>query len=239
MAPSPIATRVAPFLCALFALCLCTTVEAADELPPQIVFEPCDVYNPDADLRMWVRLVDESGVFEPKLAYRSDAAQDWQVVLLQPVEDAEEPNIYLATIPQAHLGSRLEYFVEAFDLLGNGPARFGDQALPLEVLPEPGAPACVQVPNFTPPPPPSDIDEALAAQAPPPPPPPCERDDPPVYCKAWFWTAIGGTVLAGGGALGYYLYRTLGNSAEATPPDTVSLIITAGDPSAAALRGGP
>jgi tetratricopeptide (TPR) repeat protein len=70
----------------------------------------------------------------------------------------------------------------------------------------PGGPAPAS-PGAMPPPSPTPAQPALALAAPPPPPPPSDAalgapppspsDDQPIYTKWWFWTAVGGVVVAG------------------------------------------
>lgn len=72
--------------------------------------------------------------------------------------------------------------------------------------PAPGGPAPAS-PGAMPPPSPTPAQPALALAAPPPPPPasdaalgappPSPSDDQPIYTKWWFWTAVGGVVVAG------------------------------------------
>ena len=77
---------------------------------------------------------DPSGVFDPSLLYRFQGQESFQRVQLVAVPG--EADVFVATIPSALLTAStpaLEYFIEAYDNEGNGPATKGSAENPIVV----------------------------------------------------------------------------------------------------------
>lgn len=89
-------------------------------------------------------IVDPSGVFDPTLLVRLRGVSAYERVAMKAVDG--QADRYAATVPAAIAAAGdVEYLIEAFDLQGNGPARAGEEALPL-VLTKPVAPTPVTAP---------------------------------------------------------------------------------------------
>ena len=82
------------------------------------------------ELVLRVTIDDESGVFDPAIVYRNRGEEEFQRIPLT----AESPTEFTATIPKSATKTDLEYFVEAYDTEGNGPARFGNDRRPVIVV---------------------------------------------------------------------------------------------------------
>jgi hypothetical protein len=122
---------------------VCTFVaglaHAADRAAPELEHSPCSTYLPDHDYAVRVRITDQSPLFDPKVIYRSPPGGDWQSATL-----VGGGGIYHAVIPAGALRGTLEYFIEAFDIQGNGPARYGTRTAPARVKPHDAAVICAQ-----------------------------------------------------------------------------------------------
>lgn len=96
-------------------------------------------------------LSDASGIFDPAVLYRVGGEGEFLRVPLQPVpaDESAGDGRYRAVIPGDVVSADIEYFIEAFDQRGNGPARYADADLPVTVrvlktaepLPDPAQPA--------------------------------------------------------------------------------------------------
>lgn len=100
----------------------------ADGLPPTITHEAVTHAELNASIVFRARIEDPDAVFAPTLYYRyvggdSSYAQ-LPLVRNPPSED------WIATV---NASGEFEYWMEAYDELGNGPARVGDPAKPLRV----------------------------------------------------------------------------------------------------------
>lgn len=131
-----------PLLAALvLVLCLPPAVaRAADTEAPKIVHTALAEAAPGTPLKVTVEITDESEVFEPKLHFRTAGAKKFMNMSLMRVGGTT----YSATIPDNAVTGDLEYFVEAYDAQGNGPARFASDVAPQRVkvntAPPPAAP---------------------------------------------------------------------------------------------------
>lgn len=76
-------------------------------------------------------ITDESGVFDPVVLYRVGTDGNFLRLPMEPVEG--EADVYEAVVPADVVSDDLQYFIEAFDNNGNGPARYGDDSLPIKV----------------------------------------------------------------------------------------------------------
>lgn len=152
------------------------------------------------------RIEDESEVFAPSVYVRPVGAENYDNIPMEKVEDG-----YQATIPAEQVTRALEYFIEAFDEQGNGPAREGTPEDPISVLvfdPDDGPPP-------PPPPPPPGVE----------PPPPGVVTSPPeggIATKWWFWTLIGVAVV--GATVGVVVGTQGGGT------DAVTVMVIGGDP---------
>lgn len=127
----------------------------ADRLPPVITHTPpgtCPAPVAGAAVPCVIEavIIDESGVFDPTLLVRLHGTKAYDRVPMRAV--AGKKDAFSAVVPpNLAVAGVVEYFVEAFDVQGNGPARVGDEAAPLLL-----APAKVVTPPVDPPPPPAD-----------------------------------------------------------------------------------
>jgi hypothetical protein len=176
---------------------------AEDTTPPTIGFTPCETFQRDRAFIVRARFDDASRLFEPVLVYRAANASVWKRVSFIPDGD-----LWKAVIPRHDLVGALQYFVEAFDENGNGPARVGSPEEPLFARAVRTAPAC---------PPPGEIvtgvvedhgvapEQVVLTQAPPE--ERCDGESRPFYCRPWVWYAAGGAVLA---TVGIFLLASSG-----------------------------
>lgn len=101
-----------------------------DEEAPHISHEDIDVSVAGQDLLVVASIEDPSGVFDPTVLYR---VGEEGAFLRAPMEPTGDGAAFSATIPGNFVVGDIHYFIEAFDELGNGPARYGNQELPLRI----------------------------------------------------------------------------------------------------------
>ena len=215
-------TRPAAATClAVFGALVAAPAEAADQAPPVITHVRVTQAPEGQALTIRARIEDASEIFAPSVYVRPKGARDYDNIAMRKVLDA-----YEALVPSEQVDTDLEYFIEAFDEHGNGPAREGDPDAPIVVEvydPAKGPPGGVVV--ATPPPPPPKV-------VPPPPPliggaPPDEPEEEGGIASAWwFWTIIG--VAVAGGATAGVILATRGGS----PVDFVDIEVVGPDPTA-------
>jgi len=116
---------------------------AEDRLPPLIVHEPCEVYARGRAFVIQARFLDDSKLFDPSVIYRNGNRALWKSV---PFAAHGSQGDFSATIEASALSGSLEYFIQVFDELGNGPARYGSVDAPVVVRPSRDPPPCRQVP---------------------------------------------------------------------------------------------
>jgi hypothetical protein len=211
---------------ALLAGVVATTTAAkkvTDRTPPVITHSPagtCPVPAGGVPVPCVVEavIIDPSGVFDPTLLVRLHGTRSYDRVPMRVVEGTTDT--FSATVPpNLAAAGVVEYLIEAFDRLGNGPARVGDEAAPLLL-----APAKVLPPIDAPPPPP------------PPPPPgqglatgPVAEDNTGLIVGVV--AGVGAAVLVGAGvAIAVYALRP-------AAPSEVTLGVSAPSPLAGALEG--
>ena len=115
-------------LVVLWALGLCAPARA-DTVPPKITHAEVEAAVVGEDLEIVAEIEDESGVFDPTVLYRvGDTGEFLRASMTQ-----KDSVTYVATIPGAFVTDNLGYFIEAYDEMGNGPARFGDAEFPITV----------------------------------------------------------------------------------------------------------
>jgi hypothetical protein len=117
------------------------SVHAQDNLPPQIVHEPCEVYQKGRPYSVVARFYDESPIFDPKVIYRTGKVSDWRNASFRKKQGTDD---FVAVIKARDLRGPLDYFIETFDENGNGPARYGNPDAPVRILPSDDAPECSQ-----------------------------------------------------------------------------------------------
>jgi hypothetical protein len=230
-------------------LILSSGVALADEAPPQIVHEPCETFQKGVAYEVVARFYDESPIFDPKVVFRKGKGK-WQN---RPFKRQGDNNNFVAVIPARFLkkGS-IEYFIEAFDENGNGPARYGSTDAPVLLNRSAEASTCQQVPDSSPvnfytgdgsqlpdapkvehdtapasvptvQPPMSDAQKALTTPVVDQGTGSCEMANAPFYCSPWFWAAT--TALVAGGGLATYFLTAGGGEAVETGA-TINLVIT-------------
>jgi|GEM_PF-827875 len=99
-------------------------------------------------LSVRAKIQDESGIFDPTVLFRVGSTGEFTTLSMESAPDGKDE--FVAVIPASALGvdvTQVEYFIEAFDMEGNGPARFGEVELPItvKVVPPP-----TQAPDETP-----------------------------------------------------------------------------------------
>jgi hypothetical protein len=115
------------------------TVEAygpvsSDVDPPQLTVTPVSHANRGKLLTINAHAQDPSGIFGPVLYVRKKGlgASDYVPIKMTPSKIV--PNEYSADVPAALMKiDGLDYYVEAWDTVGNGPARVGSADAPLTV----------------------------------------------------------------------------------------------------------
>lgn len=102
---------------------------ADDKEPPSIVHAPLREAQFNNELRFEAEIYDASGVFEPLVSWRRAGQASWQTLKLEKVAGDR----FLAALPSYQVQGDLEYFIEAYDTQGNGPARFANPERPVRV----------------------------------------------------------------------------------------------------------
>jgi hypothetical protein len=82
-------------------------------------------------LRVEAHVIDPSGVFQVVLFLRRHGGSDW--IPLKMVADKIALGVYAVDLPTALMSTDLEYYIESYDNLGNGPARAGAPERPLPI----------------------------------------------------------------------------------------------------------
>jgi len=164
---------------AVAILSLCTSARADDTSAPVIAHTPVAKGEKGKQTPVFARITDESKIF-PQVFYRFAAGAPYEKPIdMKPVKSQRSQ--WGANLPPPP-GNTLEYYIEAYDEFGNGPARAGDPDKPFAV-------------DFGPP---EVAQEQPRLPLPPPPRPPPKP--PPGGGRLWTWVA-GGTglgLLAGG-----------------------------------------
>lgn len=110
---------------------------AVDRDPPVIKPRPVSAGGPERSVTFAFRIEDRSGVFDPTVMWRSAGAKAF---VRLPLEETGAKFEYRAELMPPTGAVELEYYVEAFDENGNGPAQLGSQAKPLKVAVQKAAP---------------------------------------------------------------------------------------------------
>lgn len=200
---------------------------AADVSPPSITHVRVAEAPKAAPFVIRANIEDESPIFAPAVYVRASGADDYVAIAMRDVGGGR----FEAIVPAERMAGILEYFVEAFDELGNGPSRAGTPDAPFRVstfdpssrpLPTPTEPPGGWVTADGPTP---EVRAPSPTQPAPPPPGASAEGEGGVTSKWWFWTAIG-VVVAGAGVAGAVALSQPG------PRDFVTVEVAAPDPAA-------
>ncbi|MGC4116903.1 MAG: hypothetical protein QM765_20540 [Myxococcales bacterium] len=163
---APMMTRVCFAMVAAVLLAVPSAARAADTKPPKIVHIPIGEAPSGKALPVNAAITDESDIFEPTLYYRAAGTKRFLSASMSKATGA----IFTATIPDVAMTGVVEYFIEAYDANGNGPARFASDVKPQKIKTVKGAEPKVAEPTPPPPPPPAETkpaQETKVAEAPP------------------------------------------------------------------------
>jgi tetratricopeptide (TPR) repeat protein len=151
-------------------------VRALDHDPPMLVHRPPGGARYGTSVGIVVEARDVSGVRTVTLNYRIAGNRGFSSVNLE----RDGQGRYVATIPTVSVvRPGIEYYVEAWDKLGNGPGLKGSAAAPIKIEVKGGPRAAPESTGPT-----------------------------PWYKRWWVWAVASGVVLAAGGVgLGIYLSR--------------------------------
>jgi len=179
---------------------------AADTTPPKIIHTAPATAPSGAALKIVADIIDESGVFEPKLHFRAAGSTKYLTASMIPVAGSR----FEATIPESVMAGDVEYFIEAYDTNGNGPSRFASEQAPQRVkvvaAPEP-------IKLVAPPPPAEGPDKIVISDATKPP----EKVDAQVTkpaSSADLGMKVAGYSLVGVGVAGVVVGAILGATAN-------------------------
>lgn len=114
----------------LLAAMTLLVLAAADAEPPTIQHFPVRRVDPGVALTVKARISDPSGVFDPGVSWRNAGGDTFKRVPMQAKGGSEFETVIPAN---AITAAAVEYFIEAFDENGNGPARFGNPQKPIRV----------------------------------------------------------------------------------------------------------
>jgi len=134
-------TLFAAAVATVASLLLAPGARADDTTPPVIVFTPPAAGSlPKAPMTVTAKITDESKFF-PQVFFRHSSGP-----FEKPIDMKKKPgakDTFEATIP--YKGDRIEFYIEAYDEFGNGPARAGDPDSPFKItLGEAPAPVVVK-----------------------------------------------------------------------------------------------
>ena len=107
------------------------TTGGEDLDPPNLAHEPVTHAPRGKPLRIDVHVTDPSGVFQVVLFLRKQATADF--IPIRFVADKITMGNYTVEVPTALISVPLEYYIETYDTLGNGPARAGSPERPLPI----------------------------------------------------------------------------------------------------------
>jgi hypothetical protein len=208
MTRSPLGALRRTSLMALL-LALPCAAHAADTSPPRITHVPIERAASGQAILVRCEIADDSAIFAPSLLVRGKGMKEFDTLDLRKTSG----NLYEATIPAEQVTGDLEYVIEAFDEIGNGPARVGSPESPLVIeVVDPSAMPPPEPVVTTPPPPPPDVTGGAAAAS----------SGGGLHTKWWFWTLIVGA--AAGGATAVFL------ATRSSTPESVELVIQGPDP---------
>jgi len=102
--------------------------DAVDSKPPTIEHQRITEAPLYEQIEFRVQINDESSIFAPSLYYRYVGEIEYRSL-----EMKETTRAYLARIDGGEVTGDIEYFLEAFDEHGNGPARDGSPKYPIRI----------------------------------------------------------------------------------------------------------
>lgn len=177
----------------------------ADTTAPLITHQRVTRAPAGAAIAIRAQIEDESEIFAPAVFVRPVGQGDFESLGMRRSNDGWE-----ATIPAEMVTTDLEYFIEAFDDQGNGPAREGAPESPIRIEVAGGRPSAgASKDGDVRPPPSSDGNKGPVAPLPGATQTgaglstpneagrPKSDDDGGITSKWWFWTIIGVAVTAG------------------------------------------
>lgn len=127
---------------AVAATLVSTAARAAGTQSPVVAHTPVTTATPGGFVKVLAKVTDDVKVF-PQVFFRYDTSGSFEKPLdMKPVKG--EPHMYGANIPAR--GAVVEYYVEAYDELGNGPGRAGAPEAPLHVSVGTGEPRASAAP---------------------------------------------------------------------------------------------
>jgi hypothetical protein len=188
-------------LAALCALLLSSSARAEDTAAPVVEHTPIKFTERGAKfVQVFAKITDESKIF-PQVFFRYGPGEYQKPLDLKVVKGMKDQ--WGANIPVK--GDLCEYYIEAYDELGNGPGRAGDPDKPFRVdtsgqgglliaeAPKPAPAPAPKAAALPPPPPP----RAIPAPAPP---PPLRQTAQASSGRTWTWIVggVGLGALAGG-----------------------------------------
>lgn len=100
---------------------------AEDTEPPKITFTPVTTAKKGAPVHITAKITDESKFF-PQVFYRYAGGQYEKAI---DMKKGKGKDVFEAAIP--YKTEKLEYYLECYDELGNGPARAGDPDAPFKI----------------------------------------------------------------------------------------------------------
>ena len=105
--------------------------EGGDDEAPNVSHTPVTHAPRAKPLHLEARAVDPSGVFQVVLYLRRHGGSDFIPFKMNP--DKTVMGNYTVDLPTALVSTDLEYYVETYDNVGNGPARTGTPERPLQI----------------------------------------------------------------------------------------------------------
>lgn len=104
-------------------------VGGKDEAPPTVDHAPAAQCIEGEALVIEAVIRDDNPIFAPAVYVRRAETSEYLSIAMAEVS----PGRFRARLPAHLVHSRLDYFIEAFDELGNGPARVGSPTRPISV----------------------------------------------------------------------------------------------------------
>ncbi|MCC6807590.1 MAG: hypothetical protein IT381_09205 [Deltaproteobacteria bacterium] len=215
-----------------FAVLLLTraAVAAPDTTAPRVLHAVVAKGVIGQNLDVKVEFQDQSDIFEPKLYFRRVGELEYNAIDL--VQGAK--GMWIGTIPATFVTRDIEYFLEAFDIMGNGPGRNGSPEKPHIVKIVTRVDPVEQPRDIQKPPNDGTVNNnggpiKIIKDGPPP-----VAQVTPVHQRGWFVAVmvIGALAVAGGVTVGVLAATGVigGPSGPASTPNEVTVRITAPDP---------
>lgn len=101
--------------------------------PPSITHTPVTKSLKNRAITITARITDPSGVFQPVVYVRKKGMGTGDYVPIKMVGSRLTQGDYSVEIPAALVSADLEYYLEAYDNAGNGPARAGSPENPMQL----------------------------------------------------------------------------------------------------------